>query len=154
MTKTPIVFSSMFLRTDSGSRPKLLFSETSKIRASTSKYRANFSRATCALAPMRILGREMSFPAAFRFSCHRRCIALPPSMIASDDPTVAEPIAFSFGCAFQRLAMMETHRACMAIRAGYSSASDRFLERFSAIILDDLPSQIQIGSSIEVQLVT
>ena len=124
ITKTPMVFSSMFFSTSSGSNRYRLFSLTGKIRASTSKYRANFSSATCAFEPMMMFGLLLSLPWASRFSCQRRFMAKPPRWIASEEPVVAVPIADSEGWTPQRWARMEMQRACMAIMAGYSSASD------------------------------
>ena len=112
ITKMPIVFSSMFCFTSSGSSLKWLFSETFNILDSTSKYLANFSSATCAFEPMIIcdtlessikaeaqqisasslgsqckvltFGFEVSFPSFIRFSCQRLFIARPPRWMASE----------------------------------------------------------------------
>ena len=65
---------------------------------------ANFSKATWALAPKTILGLEASFSAALRAACHRRFKAKPPSIMASDEPAVAVPMALESLGAFQRSA--------------------------------------------------
>ena len=75
----------------------------------------------------------MDLPSAFRFSCQRRFMANPPRWMASLDPVVADPMAFSDLEAPQRFAIMLMQRVCMFIMAGYSSASDMFLEIFSNI---------------------
>ena len=80
-----------------------------------------------------MFGFDLSLPAASRFSCHLLFMARPPRWIASDEPVVAEPMAVSPFCTPQRWEMMDTQRACMAIMAGYSSASLMFLDRFSTI---------------------
>ena len=51
-----------------------------------------------------MLGWKLSLPAAFRASCHLFFIARPPSIMASEDPTVAVPITFPSLGALQRSA--------------------------------------------------
>jgi len=72
-----------------------------------------------------MLGLSQGFPAASRRFCHRRLKASPASMIASEDPTVPTPTAFSLAStgAWNSRAMMFTHRFCSSVVTGYSSMS-------------------------------
>ena len=111
ITYTPMVFWSTYSIAFFGSRRNLLSSLTGTSLHSTSKYRANFSRATWAFAPMTILGliqmlteakgrtekhypgSWILIPAALRLCCHNFFMASPPSCIASEEPVVAVPTA-------------------------------------------------------------
>ena len=91
-------------------------------------------------------------------------------------PVVAVPTGFSPFCAPQRCEIIEMQRACMFIIAGYSSASDMFLEIFSMINLSasfsmyvptklylvnnsqgsssaHIPGKVEVRSAIQIQLV-
>lgn len=81
-------------------------------------------------------GSWMLFPAALRFACQRFFMARPPRAIASEDPVVAVPVAFSFfESACHSSASIDTQREWRRVVAGYSSESIKFLAMFSIMIL-------------------
>jgi len=59
--------------------------------------------------------------------------ASPPSIAASLEPVVEQPVACSESGAFQRRLRMLTQRISSAAVCGYSSLSIMFLSRHSAI---------------------
>ncbi|SCD58815.1 hypothetical protein GA0115250_11462 [Streptomyces sp. BvitLS-983] len=72
-------------------------------------------------------------PAASRALRHRHFSASPPSIAASLDPVVEQPIASPPDGLCHRSASMCTQRASMAAVCGYSSLSIMFLSRHSSI---------------------
>ena len=103
------------------------------IRGSTCQYRQNFSQQTCTLAPMTRLGRPPGVPAAAWRARHRHSRAIPPSMQASLDPVVEQPVAPAEMSACHRSARMATQRRSISAVCGYSSLSIMFLLKHSAI---------------------
>ena len=95
-------------------------------RSSMSQYRANFSQHTCT-GPVTRLGRWVGLPAWRRACFHRKYMARPPSMQASEEPTVEVPTGLPARGAFQRSASMWTHRDSISAVWGYSSLSIMFL---------------------------
>ena len=83
--------------------------------------------------PMTMLGLSAGFPSASRRFCQRRLSASPPSIAASLDPVVEQPVASSAFGACQRLARMFTHRVSISAVCGYSSLSIMFLSKHSAM---------------------
>src|SRR5215211_7199718 len=83
--------------------------------------------------PMTMLGRSVLFPAARLLCCQRRLRARPPSMAASLEPVVEQPVASSVLGEFQRRLSMLTQRISSSAVCGYSSLSIMFLSRHSAI---------------------
>ncbi len=79
------------------------------------------------------LGRVASAPAARRRARQRHSRAMPPSMQASLDPVVEQPVADPCSGACHRLARMFTHRDSSSAVCGYSSLSIMFLLRHSVI---------------------
>lgn len=55
-------------------------------------------------------GLWMSLPCAFIFACHLRFRAMPPSMMASDEPVVAVPMGVAPLGWFQRPEIIDWHR--------------------------------------------
>jgi hypothetical protein len=74
---------------------------------------------------------SVDLPAARRFCCQRRFIARPPSMHASDEPTVEHPGAPLGSGACQRSASIEMQRCSISAVCGYSSLLIMFLGRHS-----------------------
>ena len=72
-------------------------------------------------------------PAARRRSRHRQSSAIPPSMQASLDPVVEQPVGAACAGACHRWARVLTHRASISAVCGYSSLSIMFLSRLSVI---------------------
>ena len=64
---------------------------------------------------------------------HLKSIASPPSIQASDEPTVDVPIGSSLGFIFHKLPIMSTHLFSRSAVIGYSSLSIAFFSKFSAI---------------------
>jgi hypothetical protein len=124
---TPIVFSSHSAAARSAVRCSAPGS-IGAIRGSTSQYRQNFSQQTCTLAPITRFGREASRPAARRRCRQRHSSAIPPSMHASLDPVVEQPVASRPG-ACHRPARMLTQRCSSSAVCGYSSLSIMFLSK-------------------------
>src|SRR5215813_8399738 len=85
---------------------------------------------------MTMLGLSAGLPAARRACCQRRLSASPPSMQASDEPTVEVPIASCGSGACHRLARILQHLLSIAAVAGYSSLSIMFLSKTSAYNFD------------------
>src|SRR4029077_1488728 len=83
--------------------------------------------------PMTMLGLSAGLPAAFRRFCQRRLSASPPSIAASLEPVVEQPVASSASGAFQRFARMLTQRDSSSAVCGYSSLSIMFLSKHSAM---------------------
>ena len=65
----------------------------------------------------------------------RHFSAIPPSIAASLEPVVEQPVAVSCSGAFHRSARMLTQRASISAVCGYSSLSIMFLSAVSAISL-------------------
>ena len=80
-----------------------------------------------------MFGLAASSPAARRRACHRHSSAIPPSMQASLDPVVEQPVAWLPLGAFHRLLRMLTQRRSSSAVCGYSSLSIMFLSAVSAI---------------------
>lgn len=82
-----------------------------------------FSQQTWTAAFMTRFGLSMLFPAAFRAFCHLRFAARTARMIASEEPTVLTPRAFSFSFrgALKSFATILTARLSISPKAGYSS---------------------------------
>ena len=100
---------------------------------STCQYRQNFSQHTCTFEPMTRLGRLVSWPAAWRLARQRHSSAIPPSMQASLEPVVEQPVAPEPAGACHRSLRMFTHRRSSSAVCGYSSLSIMFLSKHSAI---------------------
>ncbi len=83
--------------------------------------------------PMTRFGLSIGLPSAVRRCCQRRLSASPPSIAASLEPVVEQPVAASASGACQRLARMFTHRASISAVCGYSSLSIMFLSKHSAM---------------------
>ena len=93
MATTPIVFSSQRAAASAPvrcSRPGSIGTS----RGSTCQYRQNFSQQTCTLAPMTRFGRRAGAPSAWLAwrARQRHSSAIPPSMHASLDPVVEQPV--------------------------------------------------------------
>src|SRR5207244_11530011 len=106
---------------------------TGTSRASTSQYRQNFSHTIWTLAPMTRLGRSAGDPAAIRRRRQFHLSARPPSMQASLEPVVEQPVASSSPEAFQRPERMLTQRFSISAIWGYSSLSITFWALHSAV---------------------
>ena len=83
--------------------------------------------------PVTMFGRSAGWPAASRRCCQRRLSASPPSIAASLDPVVEQPVAASASGACQSRLSMCTQRDSISAVCGYSSLSIMFLSRHSAI---------------------
>ncbi len=85
--------------------------------------------------PVTRLGLSVGLPSALRRFCQRRLRARPPSIAASLEPVVEQPVAFfGSGECHSRLSML-TQRISMAAVCGYSSLSIMFLSNVSAMSL-------------------
>ncbi len=82
---------------------------------------------------MTMLGWSAGFPAARIRSRHRHLSAIPPSMAASLEPVVEQPVASSWPGEPHRSDRMFTHRISSSAVCGYSSLSIMFLSKVSAI---------------------
>ena len=82
-----------------------------------------------------MFGRSVGLPALRIRSRHRHFSAIPPSIAASLDPVVEQPVACSCAGEFHISARMLTHRASSSAVCGYSSLSIMFLSAVSAISL-------------------
>ena len=127
-----MVFSSTNLTASSAFKQKRSPSIGTK-RGSTSQYRQNFSQQTCTLMPMTMLGLSAGLPLAFMRSRHFHFSAIPPSIAASLEPMVEQPVASSSPGAFHSRASMLTQRSSISAVCGYSSLSIMFLSNVSAI---------------------
>ena len=78
-------------------------------------------------------GLAASSPAACRRARQRHSSAIPPSMQASLDPVVEQPVAWLPAGAFHRWLRMFTQRRSSSAVCGYSSLSIMFLAAHSAI---------------------
>ena len=78
-------------------------------------------------------GLSAGFPSAARLCCQRRLRARPPSIAASLEPVVEQPVACSASGACQRLLSMFTQRISSSAVCGYSSLSIMFLSTHSII---------------------
>jgi hypothetical protein len=85
--------------------------------------------------PITRLGRSAGSPATRRRCCQRRLRASPPSIAASLDPVVEQPVAASASGACHRRLSMATQRDSNSAVCGYSSLSIMFLSRHSAMSL-------------------
>jgi hypothetical protein len=140
MATTPMVFSSHRAAAWSAVRCRRPAS-IGTIRGSTDQYRQNFSQHTCTFEPMTRLGGPAGAPAAARAARHRHSRAIPPSMHASLDPVVEQPVdpawpasgAPDMAGACHRSARMATQRRSSSAVCGYSSLSIMFLLRHSAM---------------------
>ena len=83
--------------------------------------------------PMTRFGRSVGLPAFRIRSRQRHLSASPPSIAASLDPVVEQPVACSCSGEFHRSARMLTHRASISAVCGYSSLSIMFLSAVSDI---------------------
>src|SRR5262245_11586103 len=83
--------------------------------------------------PMTRFGLSAGLPSASRRFCQRRLSASPPSIAASLDPVVEQPVALFGSGAFHRLLRIETQRDSSSAVCGYSSLSIMFLSKHSAI---------------------
>ena len=83
--------------------------------------------------PITRFGLSVDLPSAVRRCCQRRLSARPPSIAASLEPVVEQPVASSAAGAFQRLARMLTQRISISAVCGYSSLSIMFLSKHSAM---------------------
>ena len=83
--------------------------------------------------PMTRFGLSAGSPAAARRRCQRRLSASPPSIAASLDPVVEQPVAASASGACQRWLSMATQRDSSSAVCGYSSLSIMFLSTHSAM---------------------
>ncbi len=124
MATTPMVFSST--RTAASgpvrcSRPGSIGTR----RGSTCQYRQNFSQQTCTLDPMTRFGGPDA-PRRAAAARHRHSSAIPPSMHASLDPVVEQPVGVP-PRACHRWARMLTQRRSSSAVCGYSSLSIMFL---------------------------
>ena len=81
------------------------------------------------------MGRSVGLPALRIRSRQRHFSASPPSIAASLEPVVEQPVACSWSGEFHMSAMMFTHRASISAVCGYSSLSIMFLSAVSAISL-------------------
>ena len=82
--------------------------------------------------PITMFGLSAGLPAAARF-CQRRFSARPPSIAASLEPVVEQPVASAASGACQSRLRMLTQRISSSAVCGYSSLSIMFLSRHSAI---------------------
>ena len=80
-----------------------------------------------------MFGLVASWPAAFRRFCQRRFRASPPSIAASLEPVVEQPVDCATSGACQSRLRMLTQRISNSAVCGYSSLSIMFLSRQSAI---------------------
>ena len=78
-------------------------------------------------------GLSAGLPSAARRFCQRRLSARPPSIAASLEPVVEQPVASSASGACQRWLRMLTQRVSSSAVCGYSSLSIMFLSKHSAI---------------------
>ena len=85
--------------------------------------------------PVTRLGLSIGLPSALRRCCHLRLSARPPSIAASLEPVVEQPVALSGSGELKRRLSMLTQRISMAAVCGYSSLSIMFLSNVSAISL-------------------
>ena len=83
--------------------------------------------------PATRFGRSVGRPAARIRSRQRHLSASPPSITASLDPVVEQPVAFSLAGACQRSARISTQRASISAVCGYSSLSIMFFSTVCAI---------------------
>ena len=83
--------------------------------------------------PITRFGRSTGLPSARRRSIQRRFSASPPSIAASLEPVVEQPVASSASGACQRRLSICTHRASSSAVCGYSSLSIMFLSKHSDI---------------------
>ncbi len=79
------------------------------------------------------LGRSAGLPSARRRCCQRRFSARPPSIAASLEPVVEQPIARCGCSACQSRASMWTQRVSSSAVCGYSSLSIMFFSAHSSI---------------------
>jgi hypothetical protein len=122
---TPIVFSSTAAAVSAGSRV-VRPSSIGTIRASTSQKLQNFGQQTCTWVPNTMFGRPV--PPRSR---HRRSMARPASMAASELPLVEQPMNRpSSSC--HRFASALMHSCSMRELAGYSSRFIRLIDAVSA----------------------
>ena len=82
---------------------------------------------------MTMLGRSVALPAARIRSRHRHFRAIPPSMAASLEPVVEQPVASSWSGELHRSDRMFTQRISSSAVCGYSSLSIMFLSNVSAM---------------------
>jgi hypothetical protein len=82
---------------------------------------------------MTTFGLSAGLPSALRLCCQRRLSASPPSIAASLEPVVEQPVAEVGAGACQRFERIATQRASSSAVCGYSSLSIMFLSRHSAI---------------------
>ena len=82
---------------------------------------------------MTMFGVSAGSPAARRRCCHRRLSARPPSIAASLEPVVEQPVASATSGACHSRASMFTQRVSSSAVCGYSSLSIMFLDSDSAI---------------------
>jgi hypothetical protein len=78
-------------------------------------------------------GALAGFPSAVRRARQRHFSAIPPSMQASLEPVVEQPMTFVGSGACHRSARMLTQRRSNSAVCGYSSLSIMFLSTHSAI---------------------
>ena len=83
--------------------------------------------------PITRFGFSVDRPAARRRCCQLRFSARPPSIAASLDPVVEQPVASAASGACQSRASMFTQRISSSAVCGYSSLSIMFLSRQSAM---------------------
>ena len=83
--------------------------------------------------PMTRLGRSVGLPCLRMRSRQRHFRASPPSMQASLEPVVEQPVACSWAGEFHIEARMFTQRDSISAVCGYSSLSIMFLSAVSAI---------------------
>ena len=83
--------------------------------------------------PITMFGRSTGRPAALRRSCQRRLSASPPSIAASLEPVVEQPVGSAASGAFQSRLSMRTQRVSISAVCGYSSLSIMFLSKHSAM---------------------
>ena len=82
-----------------------------------------------------MFGLSIGLPAALRFASQLRFIAIPPSMAASLEPVVEQPIVLAAAGEFHRSASMWTQRPSISAVCGYSSLSIMFLSMHSSMSL-------------------
>ncbi len=83
--------------------------------------------------PMTRFGLSAGLPSTARRFCQRRLSARPPSIAASLDPVVEQPVACVASGAFHSRLSMLTQRVSSSAVCGYSSLSIMFLSKHSAI---------------------
>ena len=83
--------------------------------------------------PITRLGLSAGLPSALRRCCQSRFSARPPSIAASLEPVVEQPVAVAAEGACQRSLRMLTHRISSSAVCGYSSLSIMFLSRQAPI---------------------